>query len=66
MEHLKSWLREATREKESDTEMWEKVVSVINVAFCEGYIPEAFIWTTMVLIHNGGSEYRGIGLFETI
>ena len=30
-EHHKAWLREATREKEWDTETWYKVVSVIQV-----------------------------------
>ena len=44
VEHLNSWLRDATREKEPDTETWDKVVSVIQVAFWEGYIPEALMW----------------------
>ena len=39
-EHLKEWLRAATREKEPETETWEKVVSVIQVEFREGYILE--------------------------
>ena len=42
------------------------MVSVIKVAFREGYIPEALMWKTMVLIPKGGGEYRGIGLVETI
>ena len=49
-----------------DTKMWEKVVSIIHVAFWEGYIPEALMWTTMVLIPKGGGDYRGIGLVEII
>ena len=49
-EHLKAWLHAANREKEPDIETWDKVVSIIQVAFWEGYIPEALIWTTMVLI----------------
>ena len=65
-EHLKVWLRAATREKEPDTKTWDKVVSVIHAEFWEGYIPEALMWTTMVLIPNGKGEYRGIGLVETI
>ena len=31
--HLKAWLQTATREKEPGTESWDKVVSVIQVAF---------------------------------
>ena len=42
-EHLKSWLWEATREKEPDTKTWDKVVSVIQVEFWEGYILEALM-----------------------
>ena len=65
-EHLKAWLRAATREKDPDTETWDKVVSVTQVEFREGYIPEALIWKTMFLIPRGKEEYRGIGLVETI
>ena len=38
-EHLKALLGAATREKKPDTETWDKVVSVIQVSFWEGYIP---------------------------
>ena len=65
-ENLKEWLRAATREKEPDTETWDKVVSVIHVAFWEGYIPDALTWKTMVLIPKGKVEYQCIGLVETI
>ena len=33
--------------------MWEKVVIITQVVSWEGYIPEALIWTTMVLIPKG-------------
>ena len=65
VEHIKAWLWEETREKYPDTETWDKVVSVIQVAFWEGYIPEALMWKTIVLIPKGGGKYRGIGLVET-
>ena len=65
-EHLRAWLQAATREKEPDTDMWENVVSVIQEAFWGRYIPEALLWTTMLLIPKGSGEYRGIGLVETI
>ena len=47
---LKAWLRAATREKEPNIETWDKVVSVIQVAFREGYILGVLICKTMVLI----------------
>ena len=33
LEHLKSWLREETREKDPDTKAWDKFVSITQVAF---------------------------------
>ena len=33
VEHLKAWLWGATKEKDPDNEMWDKLVSVIKVAF---------------------------------
>ena len=33
VEHLKAWLWAATKEKDPDNEMWDKLVSVIKVAF---------------------------------
>ena len=65
-EHLKAWLRSATRKKDPNTKTWDKVVSVIQVAFQEGYITEALMWTTMALITKGKGEYIGIGLVDTI
>ena len=65
-EHLKTWIWEATREKYPDTNKWDKLVSITHIAFREGYIPEAMVWTTVVLIQKGGGGYRGIGLFEVI
>ena len=42
------------------------MVSVIHVAFKEGYTPEALMWTTMVLIPKGDGEYRDIEIVQTI
>ena len=64
--HLNAWLRAATREKDPDIETWDKVVSVIQVAFREGFIPKPLMWTTMILITKGKFECRCIGLVETI
>ena len=38
-EHLKSWLQDATREKDPDTNTCKKLVIVIQVVFWEGYSP---------------------------
>ena len=65
-EHLKARLQAETREKYPGNKAWDKVVSVIQVVFREGYIPKALMWTTMVLIIKGKGEYRSIGLVETI
>ena len=35
-ENLKTWLQEATREKDPDTEKWDKLVSIMQVAFRDG------------------------------
>ena len=63
VEHLKTWLREETREKDPDTKKWDKLASILQVAFRYGYIPEELTWMTMVLIPKGGGGYRGIVLF---
>ena len=52
-------------EKDPDTEAWDKGVSVMQVVFWDGYIPEDLMWKTMFLIKKGGREYRGIGLVDT-
>ena len=58
VEHLNEWLWAATIEKDPDTETWDKLVNVIQVAFQEGYIPEALMWKTMFLIPRvNGSTY---------
>ena len=35
-EYLKTWLREATREKYPDIDKWDKLVSIMQVAFRDG------------------------------
>ena len=65
-DHLKNWLREATREKDPDTRWWEKLVSVTKLAFREGRIPAELTWKMIVLIPKGGGYFRGIGLVEVI
>ena len=65
-EYLKGWLREVTLEKDPGTQRWEKLLSLMKLAFCEGRLPVALTWTTMVLIPKGGGYYRGIGILEVI
>ena len=65
-EQLKAWVQAETREIYPGTEARDKVASVIQVLFREGYILEALMWTIMVLIIKGKGEYRSIGSVETI
>ena len=65
-EKLKTWIREATSEKEPDIEKWDKLVSIMQVVFQDGHIPEALEWATMVLIPNSGGGYIGIVLVKVI
>ena len=41
VEYLKTWLREETREKDPDTENWDKLVIIMKLEFRDGYILEA-------------------------
>ena len=63
---MKTCLREATRGKDPDTKKWDKLVIITQVAFRDGYIPEAMTWKAMVLITKVGGGYRCIGLAEVI
>ena len=65
-EHLKKWLRDATREKYPDTKKWDKLVSITQVEFRDGYIPESMTWTMMLLITMVLFRYIGKGLFDVI
>ena len=65
-EHLKVYLRGATREKESETRRWGKLVSLTKMEFQEGPISTSLAWTSMVLIPKGGGYYKWIGLVECI
>ena len=65
-DHLQGWLREATWERDSYTQHWETLVSLMKLAFQEGKLPVALTWTNMALISKMGGDYRGIGLVEVI
>ena len=65
-EHLKTWLRGATREKDPATEKWYKLASITKIAFRNEHILEELAWTTMVLIPKSGGEYICIGLVKVI
>ena len=63
---MKTYLWGGTREKDPETKKWDKLVSITQVAFRYGYIPETMTWTKILLIKKGGGGYRGIGLVEVI
>ena len=64
--HLKAWLRELTRGKYPDTEHWDKLMSVTKLVLRIRHIPEALVWTMMVLIPKSGGDYIGIGIVEVM
>ena len=65
-EHMKVCLKGVTWEKDPYPRRWDKLVSVMKLAFREGRIPMSLTWTMMMIITKGGGEYRGIGLVEVI
>ena len=52
------------REEFLELSEWVMVVGLIQAAFCEGCLAEECTWYTAVLIPNGNSSFRGIGLVE--
>ena len=44
--------------------MWGKVVEMKQTAFRDCKLAEEAAWQTVVLIHKGKGEFRGIGLLE--
>ena len=65
-DHLKDWLREATREKDLDTRQWDKLVSMTKLAFREGCILTELTWMMMLIILKCRRYYIGMGLVEVI
>ena len=65
-EHLKTWIQESTREKDPDTDKWDKLLSITQVALWAGYSLEAIIWKMVVLIPKGGGGCRVIGLVDVV
>ena len=66
VEHLKVWLRDASREKELEPRRWGKLVIAKILEFREGCISTALTWTTMLVIAKGEGVYIGIVLVEVI
>ena len=61
-EHLKMWLRDATRGKNLDRTRWETFGSMATMTLQEGIVPAELTWTTRILLPISKGEYRGIGL----
>ena len=40
-EHIHQWLQEATWEEDPDVSNWNKVVTLVQEAFWEGFLPNA-------------------------
>ena len=65
-EHLKRWLKEATREEEPEVENWNNLVERVRHIWETGELPTALPWSVLVLIPKGGGDFRGIGLLEIV
>ena len=66
-EHLRMWLRVATREENPKPGNWEKVVTIIQATFRGGETVASCAWQTLVTIHKGvGTDSRRIGLVEVL
>lgn len=64
-EHFKRFLAMARREEDPDDSAWRKLVALIQHVFDSGKVPQAMLWSVLVLIPKGDGGQRGIGLLET-
>ena len=65
MEHLHQWLIDAKCEKTPNATNFQKVVTIVQVDFCDGTLAEEIMWHTVVLVPKRASRYfRGVGLVE--
>ena len=53
MEHLLSWMVASMRKESPKHTLWEKVVGMLQAAFCEVHLLEECTWQTVVLIPKG-------------
>ena len=54
------------QENSPDPALWDKVVRMIQVAFCRGHLEEKYTWKTVVLTPKGNGDSRGIGFVEVL
>jgi len=70
VEDLRSWWNSARKAEVKDpkcVELWEKVLTLVNLVFAKGEIPSAFCNGILVLIpKTAQGEYRGIALLEIV
>ena len=70
VEDLRTWWYKAREAKEKDPTsiiLWEKVLTLVEMAFTQGEIPQSFCNGILVLIPKSTpGQYRGIALLETI
>ena len=65
-EHLKSCLAEAQAEDNPDLSGWQVIVDMVRMVFEKGELAAEFTWATVILLTQGGIEYRVIVLVEVI
>ena len=57
-ENLRFWTEAAIQEESPDPTHWEKVVGLIQAAFCKGRLAEECSWKTVVLIPKGNEDFQ--------
>jgi hypothetical protein len=72
--HAKEWLWGICQEDDPERlgggpgngDHWCLFVQLVQAAWTHGEIPHQLLWIIVILIPNGGGDYRGIGLLEPI
>ncbi len=72
-EHVKEWLRDVRRAEDPEGQgavgagdNWRLFVQLVQAAWTHGVIPHQLLWSIVVLIPQGGGDFRRIGLLEPI
>jgi hypothetical protein len=67
--HIKVWLLDVVQEEKEQMiagqgYKWHIFVKLMQTIWERGSVPEQMTWEIIVLLPNGGGDYRGTGLLE--
>jgi hypothetical protein len=73
-EDTKRWLRSITLEEDpvvgpdkvGEGENWHLLVGLIQAIWMQGKVLQQLTWVIVVLLPEGGGDYRGINLLEPL